>query len=270
MNAAAPMVIDHDTQALDVTPKTRGAQVIKTDASKVMDLMIRAGKDFDFDKLDRMQAFYERLKGQEAEAAYDEAMAAAQAEMGPIAADANNPQTKSRYASYAALDRALRPIYTKHGFSLSFSSGEGAPPDHVRVVCKVACAGHKTFPHLDMPADGKGAKGGDVMTKTHATGAAFTYGQRYLLKMVFNIAVGEDDDGNRAGRKQDPNDWISEQQVADLTKLIDESGADRDRFLNVLKVDTLAHLPKRDFQHACRLLAQKKAANAKTQQGSDQ
>jgi hypothetical protein len=55
-----------------------------------------------------------------------------------------------------------------------------------------------------MPADGKGAKGGDVMTKTHAIGAAVTYGKRYLLGMIFNIAVGGDvdDDGNSNGGRQ--------------------------------------------------------------------
>ena len=56
-----------------------------------------------------------------------------------------------------------------------------------------------------MPADGKGAKGGEVMTKTHAMGAATAYGMRYLLKMIWNVAVGEDDtDGNsgsQTGRK---------------------------------------------------------------------
>jgi hypothetical protein len=51
---------------------------------------------------------------------------------------------------------------------------------------------------IDMPADGKGAKGGDVMTKTHAVGSATQYGMRYLLKMIFNVAIGEDDDGNAA------------------------------------------------------------------------
>ena len=50
-----------------------------------------------------------------------------------------------------------------------------------------------------MPADGKGAKGGNVMSLTHATGAAAGYGMRYLLKMIFNIAIGEEDtDGNLA------------------------------------------------------------------------
>jgi hypothetical protein len=258
MNAAAPMVIDHDTQAIAETPAKTG-QIIKTDSAKVLEVLLKVAKDpdVDIDRLGQVQAFYERLKAQDAESAYDEAMAAAQAEMGPIAADANNPQTKSRYASYAALDRALRPIYTKHGFSLSFSSGDGAPPDHVRVVCKVACAGHKTFPHLDMPADGKGAKGGDVMTKTHATGAAFTYGQRYLLKMVFNIAVGDDDDGNAAGSAAYAQ-VITSTQLAELVALVDEVGADREKFLNFLRVDGLSDLPARRFNEAKRALEAKR------------
>ena len=57
--------------------------------------------------------------------------------------------------------------------------------------------GHTRRYEAAMPADGKGAKGGDVMTKTHAFGAATSYGMRYLLKMIFNVAIGEYDlDGN--------------------------------------------------------------------------
>ena len=51
--------------------------------------------------------------------------------------------------------------------------------------------------------NGKGAKGGDVMTRTHATGAALSYGMRYLLRMIFNVAVGEGDtDGNGATARE--------------------------------------------------------------------
>jgi hypothetical protein len=57
---------------------------------------------------------------------------------------------------------------------------------------------------IDMPADGKGARGNDVMTKTHATGSATTYGRRYLLMMIFNLSV-EDDDGNAAANKANGN-----------------------------------------------------------------
>lgn len=176
--------------------------VVQADAGSLMAVISRAASDpnTDVDKLERLLGMYERITAREAAAGHDDAMNAAQEEMRPIAADAANPQTKSRYASYAALDRALRPIYTKHGFSLAFDTDDCPKDDYVRVVCRVKRAGHTETHHLDMPADGKGAKGGDVMTKTHATGAAVSYGKRYLLGMVFNIAVGEDNDGNRPER----------------------------------------------------------------------
>lgn len=157
----------------------------------------------DVDKLERLMQMHERVTARAAEEAFNAAMSAAQTAMRPIAADANNPQTKSRYASYNALDRVLRPIYTTHGFGLSFDTGEGAATGWVRVLCYVTHSGGyaRTY-HADIPADGKGAKGGDVMTVTHAVGAALSYGMRYLLKMIFNVAVGEDDrDGNAPSDK---------------------------------------------------------------------
>ena len=152
------------------------------------------------EKIERLMALWERAEARKAEQAFNSAMSEAQAKMRPIHADASNPQTRSRYASYAALDKALRPIYTGAGFGLSFDTGADAPEDYVRVLCYVThSAGHARTYRIDMPADGKGAKGGDVMTKTHATGSGVSYGMRYLLKMVFNVSVGEDDDnGNKA------------------------------------------------------------------------
>lgn len=191
------------------------ALVAPTSMMEVIAQVIR-DPSLDVEKLERLTGLYERLSAREAETAYNDAMNAAQEEMRPIAADANNPQTHSRYASYAALDRALRPIYTRHGFSISFDTGDGAPTDHVRVVAKIGHrAGHKETPHLDMPADGKGAKGGDVMTKTHAIGAAVTYGKRYLLGMIFNIAVGAvEEDGNSNGGRERSS--VYERAVADV------------------------------------------------------
>jgi hypothetical protein len=143
-------------------------------------VLARAMSDpsIDVEKVERYAALYERAIAREDEIAFNDAMRLAQSEMRHIAADANNPQTKSRYATYAALDAKVRPIYSKHGFSLSFYTGEGSPEGCIRVQCKVARGGHTERPFIDMPADGKGAKGGDVMTKTHATGAGVTYGRR--------------------------------------------------------------------------------------------
>lgn len=190
-------------RAIQVQDRT-DATVIPADGNSIMAVITRAATDpsIDVEKLTKLVDLYDRISARSAEQMFNEAMNQAQEAMRPIATDANNPSTKSKYASYAALDRALRPIYTRHGFSISFDTADGAPADHIRLVCKVGhSAGHKDVPHLDMPADGKGAKGGDVMTKTHAIGAAVTYGKRYLLAMIFNIAVGGavDDDGNSNG-----------------------------------------------------------------------
>lgn len=154
------------------------------------------------EKIERLMALWERGEARKAEAAFNTAMTAAQQAIRPVITDEYNEQTRSKYPSYEALDAVARPIYTQHGFGLSFDTGYGAPPDSVRVLCYATHAGgHARTYHVDMPADGKGPKGGDVMTKTHATGSAMSYGQRYLLKFIFNIPV-KDDDGNAASRKK--------------------------------------------------------------------
>jgi len=219
------------------------APAVATEAASLMEVISRAAADpaTDVDKLERLLGMYERITARSAEQAYHDAMSDAQAEMRPIAADASNPQTKSKYASFVALDRALRPIYTRHGFSLSYDTDDGAPTDHIRVVCKVSHrAGHTERPRIDMPADGKGAKGGDVMTKTHATGAAMTYGQRYLLKMIFNIAVGDDNDAGWGGG---PSTFISEADAAGLMALADRVGADKRAFCEFLQVPSFTEIP---------------------------
>lgn len=219
----------------------------------------RLAKDpsVDVAKLEKLMELSERARAQQAKGAYAIAMAEAQAEIRPIAADANNPQTRSKYASYAALDRALRPVYTRHGFALSFGTGDTAKPEHVRVTCEVShIGGHTSERHIDMPADGKGAKGGDVMTKTHATGSAASYGMRYLLKMIFNVAVGEDDDdGNAAALPT-----ITAEQCCLLDDLIADVGADKAKFLRYFKVRALEDLPAQAYKDALAALEAKRKA----------
>lgn len=191
------------TDAIDIEHNQRALAVQTPPIEPMLALVERAARDqtIDVEKMEKLLVMAERLQARKAEAEYDLAMNLAQSEMRPVANDSDNPQTRSRYVSYGALDRAVRPIYTQHGFSLSFGT-KSPSPDRVTVTCRISHrAGHTERVEIDMPADGKGAKGGDVMTKTHATGSAVSYGMRYLLKMIFNIAVGEyDDDGNAAGR----------------------------------------------------------------------
>lgn len=182
---------------------TETAVATVPEATPILGLIERASRDpnVDIDKMERLIAMHERVQAEQNRREFDNAMASAQEAMKAIRANMENKQTHSEYASYAQLDKAVRPIYSQHGFALTFNTGDAPNPNEVRVLCTVSHrAGHRQDYKIDMPADGKGPQGAAVMTRTHATGAAASYGQRYLLKLIFNLAVGDvDDDGNSAG-----------------------------------------------------------------------
>lgn len=187
---AAPEVVVVKTRA----KRSTATPTIVTDPDSLTDAIAQAIKDpkASADKLATLTAMYERREAKAVEAAFNDAMCLAQAEMRPIATDADNDNTRSKYATYAALDRALRPIYTRHGIAISYNTGESRKPDHILVFAYVSRGGFTRTYEVDMPNDG-----GEAMTKRHATGAGMSYGMRYLLRMIFNVAVGEDDnDGN--------------------------------------------------------------------------
>ena len=159
--------------------------------------------DFDVQKLQALLDMRESEEMRRAERAFNTAMVRAQSEMMPVVADASNPQTRSRYATYAALDRAIKPHYTAHGLAPSFGTEPMTEPGMMRIVGILGhLDGFARRYQIDMPIDTKGARGGDVMTRTHATGSALTYGKRYLLIAMFNLAIEEDDDGNAAGGRR--------------------------------------------------------------------
>lgn len=191
-----------------IEPKEQPLAVVGESAS-LLAVIERAASnpEVDVDKMERLMQMHERVLSRQAEQAFNAAMTAAQAEIGRVGADKTNPQTRSDYATYAAIDREVRPVYTQHGFALSFGTEPCAAENYVRVICYVSHRdGYTRAYHVDMPADGKGARGNDVMTKTHAAGSAMSYGQRYLLKLIFNVAIGvdlDDDDGNAASTAPD-------------------------------------------------------------------
>ncbi len=196
--------------------QTRNELAPTSEGATLLSIISRAAADpnTDVEKMERLMAMHREMQSQAAEQAFNEAMARVQSNMRRVGTDKRNSQTNSDYATYGKLDRYLRPLYSAEGFALSFGTDATEQADIVRVTCHVTHqAGHTRKYLIDMPSDGKGAKGNDVMTKTHATGSATQYGMRYLLKMIFNVAIGndpDDDDGNGASGEIDPavTQWI--------------------------------------------------------------
>lgn len=252
-----------EVQKVTQMPPKQEVVAMPMQADPLLTLIERVACDpsADVGKMRALLEMHQSLQDRQAVKMYGVAMAAAQMEMEPIRTDAANPQTKSRYASFPALDKVLRPIYTKHGFSLSFSTEPCDQPDKVNLVCDVFHRdGHMRRHALQMPADGKGPKGNDVMTKTHAAGSAVSYGQRYLTKMIFNISVARDDDGNGAGGRSvptaafsnadDTGELLTEAQLKELKDLAAEVGADVPAFCKYVEVESLSDILACNFGKA--------------------
>lgn len=256
----------------DLAPAGRTVPVaISEGPSSLLDVILRAGSDpaFDVEKFerlvqiqrseqDRQDARADREAEFEAEAAFNTAMSEVQKNMGRVAADADNTSTRSRYASYGALDRVVRPLYTEAGFRISFNEDvTAAGADMVRVLAYVthtapgAKRSHSQTFQTDIPSDGKGARGGDVMSKTHAHVSATSYGKRVLLGMIFNIATGSDDDGNRAGSTapiaQPVPGCISAAQKEELRCMLEERGISERSFLHYGQVARLEDIKGEKF-----------------------
>lgn len=192
-------------------------QALVADSSPMNLLSLALQNNAAIDVIERLAALQEKVMLRDAKIRFNDALSRAQAEIKRVAPDLQNPQTSSRYASYAAIDRVIRPIYTREGMSLSFSHDDCPKADHVRVLCYVSLGAYTRTYQIDMPADGKGAKGGDVMTKTHATATADSYAKRYLVKDIFNVAIGEEDnDGNSP-------EGLADQRTNQLGKAIADS-----------------------------------------------
>lgn len=146
--------------------------------------------------------------------AFNQGMAEAQSEMLPVVRDAKNTHLGNKYAKLETIDAAMRPIYTRHGFSVRFGSAPAPTEGYIRITCTVAHAGgYFEENYLDAPIANLGSQGGRTATTgVQAVGSAVTYLRRYLLGMVFNIVLAdEDDDGEAMRRPVSPRPTAAQQ-----------------------------------------------------------
>ena len=231
---------------------------IRSESATVLAMLDRMSADpaQPVERLEQMFALYQKVQADAARKAFMAAFVVAQAEMGRVVKDAYNPQTKSKCATHQAIDALIKPVYSKHGFAMSFDTSDSPLPEQVRVLCYLLHKeGHEREYHIDMPADGKGAKGGDVMTKTHAAGTASTYGKRYLAVNIWNLAqVDKDTDGNMPKGPMQP---ITGEQAEELARLVTASKTDINKFLELGGFESLSDIPAAQFANARALLLSK-------------
>lgn len=209
------------------------------------------------DKLERMLAMKERMDAAAAERAFNDAFAKCQREIPTVLRNKRNTQTNSNYADLAAIEAAVMPTVNAHGFSVRFFPTASPLEGHYGVDCVLSHdGGHSEKHHADVPSDGAGMKGTANKTATHAFGSTMSYGRRYLLCMIWNIATA-DNDGNSNDRQK----TITSDQFVELQGLIEASGADLPKFLLAYGAESLEEFPLAKLTHAKSMLEKKAAKN---------
>lgn len=209
----------------------------------------------DINKLERMLEMKERMEAKAAEREFNDAFAQCQREIPTVLKNRRNQQTNSNYADLAAVEAAVMPTVNAHGFSMRFFPTASPLEGHYGVDCVVSHAGgHSETHHADVPSDGAGIKGTQNKTATHAFGSTMSYGRRYLLCMIWNIATADNDGNGSAPRKV-----ITAEQFVELQALIAAAEADEGKFLLAYGAPSLEEFPLDKLTHAKQQL-EKKAA----------
>lgn len=189
-------------------------------------------------------------------AALSAALSKAQGEVEGAIKGKDNAHFKSKYADLASVWEACRDALSTNGLAVIQSPGPLAEGRMEMTTMLVHSSGEWVKGVLTIPL-GK--------VDAHGYGSATTYARRFALAAFVGVAPEDDDDGNAASaaaptRKENRSAPITSEQAGELQALLDEVGADRERFLSYFKVDTLAHLPALQYADAVRALEAKRGA----------
>jgi len=153
-------------------------------------------KGMDPAQLKALVDLHEQWRAARAAEAFAESMNACQSEMPIVVRDALNQKTESKFARLETVQQIAKPVYTRHGFALSFAEEDSNTQGFKRTICDVRHrGGHCVRYHLDLPRDGIGPKGNPIGGMNAVQGCISTgsYGQRVLTCQIFNITVADTD-----------------------------------------------------------------------------
>lgn len=202
-----------------------------------MDMLNRAvSTGADIDMIEKLMSLQERWEAGNARKGFDEAVAAAKAEIPPIERNAKGHNDK-RYSNFAAIAQVVDPILGRHGLSYRFRTTQA---DRISVTCVLSHkAGHSEETTLSAPPDPSGNK-----SPIHAIGSTLTYLQRYSLVQMLGLASAADDDGKAASGVA----LVTQKQADDLNDLLEVHGKDRKAFLKWAKVERMEEIAAANYE----------------------
>lgn len=259
MSKAKPMPAPQEADAPEITntqavaqnsPGTAVALARTLSPPEMLTLAIRKGSDVEV--IERMSQLTERWQANQAKMAFDQALAAAKAEIPPIRKNrrvhfdsrkAGAASTDYRHEDLAEIARTVDPILGKHGLNYRYRTTQPLP-GAITVTCILAHRdGHSEENSMSSVPDESGNK--NPMQKL---GSTVTYLQRYTIKAALGLAASHDDDGRASGdATSDDTPRVTAGQIAVLQAKCDEVGCPYGKFLKWAQVSEFEEIPADTF-----------------------
>lgn len=207
--------------------------------------------ELDMDRVERLFNMHERMLDRTAEVFYNAAMARAQSEMQSITVNKENVHTGSKFADIQAVHEGAKPIWTKHGFSVSSGTYPSPKDGCIGVYCEVMHEqGFKKRYEHEYPLDIAGSQGKVNKTQIQAIGSTMTYARRYMELMIFDLAVGEDNDGNDL-------ECISPEQATEIKTKLQSTNSNVKAFLKYVNASDVDSMSIKQYEKGITLINRK-------------
>ena len=178
-----------------------------------------------------------------------QALAAAQAEMQNAVFDSKNnfsKNGKNNYASLTSMREATVPFLSKHGIALTQGEVTMDGQRYLRTTLRKNEEAIQEYILMSVDKD-----------NMHGVGSALTYARRYGIGAICGIASDEDDDGDEAVKAAPKHEYVTIDQVKEISSEIDRLGADRKKFLQHFKIGDLSQLSAMQYLQAMNMLEAK-------------
>ena len=163
-----------------------------------------------------------------------------------VSYQAGGKTVEYNHASLANICRKVSPLLAKEGLHASWKTDQQG--GIIKVICTITHEmGHSESISLDAAPDNSGSK-----NSIQAVGSTISYLERYTLLALLGLATSDmDDDGDKA---DDKKEYITESQVKEIKKIIEDKNIDTVPFFKWAKVSKIEDITAKAFKEVVEML----------------
>lgn len=201
-----------------------------------------ATPDLPIERLTALMDMRERQMNKEAEQAFNQAFAAAMAEMPDVPKSGKNTHSKQTYSTLDDLIRTTRPVLAPYGLSLNWQTEANGNEYNVTAIVRHSM-GHCIKTTLTGARDT-----GKQMNALQGGGSTETYLKRYTGFSILGLSSGDEVDDD--GRGNTAATTISAEQFVALRDKLELAKVDAAKVCLAHGCASLEQFPSKDFQTA--------------------